>query len=121
MKSFLEQKCLIENFQGWDVAVVQTPKLVKSAEETFDCCGSGLKEYENGTLGRYTNPSEEDKKWSDEQGVVFKEGGKCANHSSVECITCYKKIEDKVGKGFNTAGGLGLFFSFPEVRYFIIN
>jgi len=31
------------------------------------------------------------------------------------CQTCFPKISEKVQKGFNTAGGLGLFFSFPEL------
>ena len=92
--------------------------MVENAEVTFDCCGSGLKENENGTLETYTNPNEKDKAWSDEHNVVFKDGSHCANHSSVDCVTCYRAIEDKVGKGFKTAGGLGLFFSFPEVRHF---
>jgi len=80
---------------------------------TFDCCGSGLED-KNGTLVIYKNPNDEDKKWSDDNEVNFEEGSKCSNHSSLECLTCYTKIEEKVGKGFSTAGGLGLFFSFPE-------
>ena len=84
---------------------------------TFDCCGSGLED-KNGTLVIYKNPNDEDKKWSEDNEVNFEEGSKCSNHSSLECLTCYTKIEEKVGKGFSTAGGLGLFFSFPEVKLF---
>ena len=35
--------------------------------------------------------------WSDANNVVFKEGSACANHSSPECFTCFKRIEEKVG------------------------
>lgn len=81
--------------QGWDAATGHTPELVKTAEVTFDCCGSGL-EYRNGTLEEYTNPNEADRKWSDDNKVEFKASSACFNHSSVECLTCYKHIEDKV-------------------------
>ena len=106
------------DFQGWNAAISQTPNLVKNAEVTFDCCGSGLKKDDNGALVTYRNPNDLDKKWSEDNKVNFGQDAKCFNHTSVECLTCYTKIEEKVGKGFRTAGGLGLFFSFPEVRLF---
>ena len=101
------------------MATHQTQELVKSAESTFDCCGLGLQDV-NGTLETYPNPNEVDKKWSDDNKVDFKEDSNCFNHTSPNCLTCFTKIEEKVGKGFNTAGGLGLFFSFPEVRFFFL-
>jgi len=98
--------------KGWDTAALHTPNIVKNAEETFDCCGSGL-EYVNGTLTPYTNPTADDVKWSELHKVNFKED--CVNHTAIACKTCYKRIEGKVDAGFSTAGGLGLFFSFPEI------
>ena len=97
------------------MATKQTKELLKTAEETFDCCGLGL-HYVDDRLETYPNPNKTDKEWSDVHGVGFKEGSLCFNHSSLACPTCYTTIEENVGKGFNTAGGLGLFFSFPEVR-----
>ena len=83
--------------------------LVISAEKQFDCCGLGI--YDNYT--KYDHPTQEEHDWSIEK-KVFKEGDKCFD-SPDNCKTCFFNISDKVAAGFKAAGGLGLFFSFPEV------
>jgi len=108
-----DQKHIVYN--GWQAASTSAKQLIVAAEEKFDCCGSGITEDPKGS-GNYTtylHPSETDHKWSVDNHVVFKE--KCVNHTATDCYTCFTSIDGKVDTGFRTAGGLGLFFSFPEV------
>jgi len=93
-------------YSGWNVT---SETVLKTAQETFDCCGLGLNE----NYTKYLHPTDEDIEWSKEHNVVFREN--CKNHTSIDCKTCYTRIDEKVNAGFKTAGGLGLFFSFPEV------
>jgi len=99
--------------KAWDSA----PVSVKiQAERSFDCCGVGLKE----DLSPYTEPTADDKNWSDVNGVFNGTEYKhkeCYDHSSpnTTCSTCFSHINEKVNSGFNAAGGLGLFFSLTEL------
>jgi hypothetical protein len=38
------------------------------------------------------------------------------NDEQITCETCLEKIKDKIGYAFSASGGVGLFFSFTEVR-----
>merc|ERR1719192_227154 len=101
---------------AWYASESYSPELVIKAEQTFDCCGSGIEKVNRTT---YDKPTMKDHRWSIEHNV-FKEGDACytatANGTVLDtCLTCYKKIQPKVQSGFNAAGGLGLFFSFPEL------
>jgi len=95
--------------EGWDVA---PNTLKKSAEQTFHCCGLGINP--NGTY--YDHPTKDDHDWSMEN-KVFNEGEDCYEYEENEpkkCFTCHSTLQSKVNSGFHLAGGLGLFFSFPE-------
>lgn len=83
---------LIE-FQGWQNA---GPGLKLEAEQYFGCCG-------------FKNFSE---------GVSCDQVEECkgSNETTTTCPTCEEAIQDKIDYAFNAAGGLGLFFSFTEVR-----
>ena len=99
-------------FKAWDTAEKSdyTADLIVSAERQFECCGLGI--YDNYTL--YEHPNEEDHDWSTKRNV-FEQNDKCFERENADCFTCHSKISDKVSAGFHAAGGLGLFFSFPEV------
>jgi len=97
--------------KAWDSAPVSVKV---QAERSFDCCGVGLNEDKS----PYINPTDDDKKWSDDNGVFNGTEYKayaCYNHSSPNCLTCFSHINEKVNSGFNAAGGLGLFFSLTEL------
>ena len=105
--------------------------MIIEAERTFDCCGAGIKAGNSSV-----HPNMEDHEWSIEH-MVFTEGvHKCFSAVTdipKDCYTCYVTLHSmvtsanyhlcvpylnfslKVQSGFNTAGGLGLFFSIPEV------
>jgi len=87
-----------------------TKSLIISTEQQFDCCGLGI--YENNT--EYKHPTKEDHEWS-VKNEVFKEGDICYDDDSNACPSCFSAVSGKVQGGFNAAGGLGLFFSFPEL------
>jgi len=105
---------LIKN--AWKSAETNSPSLVIQAEQTFDCCGLGLRD--NNTF--YPTPNEHDKNFTLKHHV-FKDfpSAECYHQDdqpmSKNCLTCYSHINDKVNSGFNAAGGLGLFFSFTEL------
>jgi len=108
-----DQRTII--LKAWTASQENYPKLIIEAERAFDCCGVGI------TAGNATNnvkPTMEDHEWSIEH-MVFKEGvHKCFSaitHIPMDCYTCYAKLYTMVQGGFNTAGGLGLFFSIPEL------
>ena len=98
--------------------------LVVEAERTFDCMGCGLEAGAGGGFTVFDQPKPEDKNWTLVHAVFTEDKYKenfCyypTNNYTLKdtCKTCYSKIEKKVNKGFSAAGGLGLFFSFPEVR-----
>jgi len=96
---------------AWDTAEKSdyTADLIVSAERQFDCCGLGI--YDNFT--QYENPNQDDHDWSKEK-KVFEEDDKCFVPKE-DCLTCLSTISGKVKAGFKAAGGLGLFFSFPEL------
>jgi len=100
--------------KAWDSA----PVSVKiQAERSFDCCGVGLTKDD---LSYYSKPTDDDKKWSDDNGVfngTEYKAYKCYDHNSpnTTCLTCFSHINEKVNSGFNAAGGLGLFFSLTEL------
>jgi len=96
---------------AWDTAekTPYTKGLIISAERQFDCCGVGI--YDNYTT--YDHPTTEDHEWS-LNNSVFEEGDKCYNGDD-NCESCFFTINGKVEGGFKAAGGLGLFFSFPEL------
>jgi len=102
---------------AWNQAVKHdsSKSLIVEAERQLDCCGLGLKE--DNTF--YQHPTPEDHEWS-VNNTVFTGNWKrseCANIANINttCTTCFPKISSKVQSGFNAAGGLGLFFSFPEL------
>ena len=84
--------------QGWSHADNQT-KL--EAEQLFGCCG-----FDNHTQGIDCQAVDRCKT---EQGTGEFNNG-------FNCPTCKAAIQDKINYAFNAAGGLGLFFSFTEVR-----
>jgi len=96
---------------AWDTAEKSdyTADLIVSAERQFDCCGLGI--YDNFTL--YGHPNQDDHDWSKEKNV-FEQDDKCFVPKE-DCLTCHSTISTKVAAGFKAAGGLGLFFSFPEL------
>ena len=83
--------------QAWYASESYSPELVIKAEQTFDCCGSGIEKVNRTT---YDKPTMKDHRWSIEHNV-FKEGDACytatANGTVLDtCLTCYKKIQPKV-------------------------
>lgn len=75
-------------FQGWS----RSPDSIKfEAERYFKCCG-------------FLN---------DTEGVRCQEIAECTTPAG--CPPCVDQFKGKINKAFNTAGGLGLFFSFTEV------
>jgi len=100
---------------AWETAEKNnyTASLIVSAERQFDCCGVGINE----NYTKYEKPTPEDHAWSMKYGV-FEEGDICYNiddFESTACPSCFSAVYGKVQGGFNAAGGLGLFFSFPEL------
>jgi len=88
--------------------------LIVEAERQLDCCGLGL--YDNNTI--YQTPSPADHNFTVTHNVFSGQWATsvCAKENWAQtCKTCFPKIQEKVQKGFNAAGGLGLFFSFPEL------
>jgi len=109
-----DQKKIIKT--AWDTAIKTpyTEDLIVSAERQFDCCGVGIND--NYTI--YTHPTKADHDWSQNRThPVFTEGRCVKNDDQSEggCPSCFFTISEKVQAGFNAAGGLGLFFSFPEI------
>jgi len=102
--------------KAWTTAETNSKSLVIQAEQTFDCCGVGIN---STTFEQYEDPTMEDVKFTMDN-EVFKNypNAKCFHKNATDmpkdCKTCFSYISDKVNSGFNTAGGLGLFFSFTE-------
>jgi len=110
-----DEKIMIK--KAWQTAETHSKSLVIQAEQTFDCCGLGIDA--NDTV--YLKPTTKDQKWTVDNQVFddnYKDY-KCYHPEGEpmkeECQTCYSQISDKVNYGFNSAGGLGLFFSFTEL------
>ena len=89
-------------------------------EQKLDCCGSGI----NATNDVVKTPSHEDHEFSI-KNHVFDDAKKyplCYSNSTnatdipQNCHTCFVHVQPKMTKAFRGAGGLGLFFSFPEVN-----
>jgi len=99
---------------AWDAAEKSnyTKSLIISAERQFDCCGVGIDD----NFKKYMNPTDEDHQWSVDNGV-FEDGDICykVDNETKACPSCFSAVYGKVQGGFNAAGGLGLFFSFPEL------
>jgi len=104
-----DQLHIIHN--GWDAALKAAPKLVVMAEETLDCCGLGIDD----DFKFYPHATKNETIWTEENHVKYKPGSNCYNHTADSCKTCFQSIDGKVTHGFKLAGGLGLFFSFPEL------
>jgi len=108
-----DQKTIIHT--AWDQSEKRSPELIVKAEQSFDCCGLGL----NGTGFVIEKPTQADHEWTIKNKVFnetkYKEK-QCYNLTDPAslCKTCYTKVEGKIGGAFKMAGGLGLFFSFPE-------
>jgi tetraspanin-13/31 len=103
---------------AWTAAEDKSTSLIVQAEQTFDCCGLGIDG--NGSL--YEKPTQKDMEWTLGHKVFTEDKYKnynCyhSNNTTVpkDCFTCYSTIRSQVNSGFNTAGGLGLFFSFTEL------
>lgn len=108
-----DEKALIRT--SWKVASNKAPSVIVEAEQRFMCCGVGLHE----NLTTYPMPLKDDIDWSHEHQVFKPEDlcwhGPAGNETAANCPSCFSLISDKVGAGFNTAGGFGLFFSFTEL------
>jgi len=106
-----DQRTII--LKAWTASQENYPQLIIEAERTFDCCGAGIKAGNSSV-----HPNMEDHEWSIEH-MVFTEGvHKCFSAVTdipKDCYTCYVTLHSMVQSGFNTAGGLGLFFSIPEL------
>ena len=81
------------------------------------CCGRGI--YDNNT--DYSTPTDEDHKFSIDKKVFTddKRYEQCYNPNGTlpaSCHSCFSEVKPKMTKAFRGAGGLGLFFSFPEVN-----
>ena len=110
-------------FQAWNIAIKTDEELIKTVESKLDCCGSGV--YENNTID--IHPTAEDHQWSMNRTVFDKTDKDCytepgnATVIPPNCKTCIYHVQPKMTKAFRGAGGLGLFFSFPEVITSISN
>ena len=110
-------------FQAWDLANSTDKNLIINVERKLDCCGRGIDE--NNTP--YPAPTAEDHKWSIDHNVFAdnKTNPHCYSSNATvmptNCHTCLAQVQPKMEKAFRGAGGLGLFFSFPEVRTLISN
>lgn len=105
-------------FKGaWNIAIKTDEELIKTVESKLDCCGSGV--YENNTID--IHPTAEDHQWSMNRTVFDKTDKDCytepgnATVIPPNCKTCIYHVQPKMTKAFRGAGGLGLFFSFPEL------
>lgn len=79
---------------GWDKAFEKDKDLIIDVETNFNCCG-----FNDTSTG-----------WECETHV---DG--CKDIKADTCDTCKSRLVGKINKGFNSAGGLGLFFAFTEV------
>jgi len=106
-----DQRTII--FKAWTVSQENYPQLIIEAERAFDCCGVGI----GSNYTDPTRPNMEDHEWSVHHRV-FSQGDECYSDITnipANCFTCYAMLYTMVQSGFNAAGGLGLFFSFPEL------
>jgi len=107
--------------QAWNGAVnhENLKSLVVQAERSFDCCGLGLDD----NMNYVKKPTKEEMEFSINNTVFTGrwENNKCAHVNGstdsvpTDCYTCFTHINEKVNGAFNSAGGLGLFFSFVEL------
>ena len=105
------------NSQAWDIANKTDENLIINVERTVVCCGRGI--YDNNT--DYSTPTDEDHKFSIDKKVFTddKRYEQCYNPNGTlpaSCHSCFSEVKPKMTKAFRGAGGLGLFFSFPEVN-----
>jgi len=107
-------------FKGaWDLANKTDVQLIVNVERKLDCCGSGIDE-DNKPYPQ-PKPTTEDHKWSIDNDVFANNvtNPQCytidATVMPTGCKTCLAHVQPKMRKALNAAGGLGLFFSFPEL------
>jgi len=112
-----EKKIILQAWRGSENSV-NLKSLVIQAERSFDCCGLGL---DRETMAPVNIPTEKDMKFSSDNDVFTGRWAtnECAHNATAteapkNCLTCFSHINDKVNAAFNSAGGLGLFFSFIE-------
>ncbi|TRY68470.1 hypothetical protein TCAL_06848 [Tigriopus californicus] len=74
--------------KGWNAS---SPELKFEAEQFFQCCGFEIAN----------------------EGVRCSEIAACGE--SLTCPTCQGLLKGRINKAFNSAGGIGLFFSFTEL------
>jgi len=112
-----DQKNIIH--YGWNHSNVE---IIKKAELKFDCCGLGLS-YDNTP---YEDPTAADHQWTLNHTVFndpkYKDTKDCyptvtpnGTEFKKSCRTCYTRVQNQISGAFKAAGGLGLFFSFPEL------
>ena len=112
-------------FQAWNLAIKTDEQLIVNVERKLDCCGSGIDEDNNA----YDNPTDEDHKWSMNRTVFdnmpkafcYTDPKNATAKPKLTCKTCLVHVQPKMTKAFRAAGGLGLFFSFPEVMTLLCN
>jgi len=107
-------------FKGaWNLAIKTDEQLIVNVERKLDCCGSGIDEDNNA----YDNPTDEDHMWSMNRTVFdnmpkafcYTDPKNATAKPKATCKTCLVHVQPKMTKAFRAAGGLGLFFSFPEL------
>ena len=102
-------------FQAWMTAKGNEDGLIHETEKFFKCCGYDLADQKNltGTEKKFCT--------SNISSCDIEAGTKPPGNSSATgvltatCVTCKELLDDKIDKGFNAAGGLGLFFALTEV------
>jgi len=104
---------------AWDLANKTDKSLIINVERQLDCCGSGI---DKNKMANST-PTAEDHKWSKDNHVFdnlpnahcYMDPNNATALPQSNCRTCIDKVQPKMTKAFRGAGGLGLFFSFPEL------
>jgi tetraspanin-13/31 len=102
--------------KAWTLTNKTDMSLIETVEKKLDCCGSGI--IDNSANDTAT---QEEQKFlisrklfddKDEYPDCFMAPN--ATVLPTNCHTCFAHVQPKMTKAFRGAGGLGLFFSFPE-------
>jgi len=106
--------------KAWMTAKGNEDGLIHETEKFFKCCGYDLADQKNltGTEKKFCT--------SNISSCDIEAGTKPPGDSSATgvltatCVTCKELLDDKIDKGFNAAGGLGLFFALTEVAILVL-
>ena len=116
----MDQKKLI--ITAWNEGITNDWSKVIEVESNFECSGLGII-IQNETLSgylEYNMSTRADLQWSVNNHLLTDDWststcGKSITTKGSACRTCFPKIQSEVKNGFIAAGGLGLFFSIPEL------